>query len=75
MRDRNIGRDEALNIVREKRGRVQPNKGFWKQLEVWERCGYEVWEVVDGGRREKEDYAKWKEDAERKMRDRVESWQ
>jgi hypothetical protein len=35
MRSRGIGRDEALGLAKEKRGRIQPNKGFWGQLEIW----------------------------------------
>ncbi|EPE27672.1 (Phosphotyrosine protein) phosphatases II [Glarea lozoyensis ATCC 20868] len=35
MRSRGIGRDEALALAREKRGKIQPNEGFWGQLEVW----------------------------------------
>jgi hypothetical protein len=50
---------------------VCPNTGFWEQLKIWEECGYEVWEEVDGKRIEKEVYKTWKKNAEEKMRQRI----
>jgi len=71
MRTRKIGRDAALGIVRKERERVRPNAGFWEQLGIWEGCGYEVWEVVGGVRKEKAAYAEWKLRAEEEMRKRI----
>jgi hypothetical protein len=74
MRSRKLDRDEALRFVKMKRPRVQPNSGFWRQLEIWGNSAYEVWEEVDGIRQEKEEYREWKSDAAKKMEARVQDF-
>lgn len=49
MRARKIDRDRALDIVKRARPQVKPNAGFWEQLEVWERCEFDVWDEVQAG--------------------------
>jgi hypothetical protein len=53
-----------------KRPRVQPNSGFWAQLDIWETCKYEVFEEIDKVMKEKEAYAKWKKEAEDDLEER-----
>lgn len=71
MRAQQIGRDEALRFVKTKRPRVQPNSGFWKQLEIWQNCEYNIWEDSQGNKREKKEYAEWKLDTVEKMKERI----
>lgn len=73
-----IGRSAALQLVREKREVVNPNRGFYRQLKVWKECEYDVYSKIriDGVRQLKEEYLKWKrENGERKQdgRDEVSS--
>ena len=68
MRTQKIGRDAALALDKAKRPRVQPNKGFWMWLGIWEECKYEVWEEMEGVRREKRAYGVWKAEAEAEVK-------
>jgi hypothetical protein len=71
MRAQKKDRDALLRFVKMRRPRVQPNRGFWEQLEIWGNCEFEVWEEVEGKKVEKEAYRVWKEGAEEEMQTRV----
>jgi len=71
MRAQKKDRESILRFVKVRRPRVQPNRGFWEQLGIWESCGFEVWEEVEGKKVEKEMYRGWKEGAEEEMKTRV----
>ena len=57
MRETGVDLQEALSYVENRRGCVDPNLGFRKQLELWERLEYDV---VDQDGRHKEAYMRWK---------------
>lgn len=41
MKSQGLSRDVAFKMIKDKRPIVNPNEGFWKQLEVYEACHYE----------------------------------
>ncbi|KAL2048337.1 hypothetical protein N7G274_000248 [Stereocaulon virgatum] len=63
MKVRMLGAFEAMDLVRERHGGIMPNLGFVNQLVVWEECGWELFEEVDGERRKKSAYEEWKGEA------------
>ncbi|KAF5867799.1 putative dual specificity protein [Botrytis fragariae] len=71
MRKRALNREEALAVVRQTRSRVQPNTGFWEQLDIWHDCHHDVFENFDGKILEKEIYREWKAKVMREMGSRV----
>ncbi|CAD6446082.1 2a637dca-ac36-486d-b540-8dc2f72be30c [Sclerotinia trifoliorum] len=71
MRKKTLDRDQALLFVRQKRLRVQPNTGFWEQLNVWHDCQHDVFEYVNGENFLKELYREWKSKAGMEMSNRV----
>lgn len=71
MRKQKKDRDNILQFVKTKRPRVQPNRGFWEQLGIWDACNFEIWEEVGEEKVEKEAYRAWKEKAEEEMKTRV----
>lgn len=62
-----IGYSAALNIVREERPRVNVSEEYVEQLKLWQRCGFNVYEVVKGRKAPKKSYIEWieKESAKR----------
>lgn len=41
MKTRNMSPSDAINFIKQRRPQAQPNYGFTKQLDIFEKCGYE----------------------------------
>jgi hypothetical protein len=54
-----IGYSAALNIVREERPGVIVSEEYVEQLKVWQRCGFNVYEMVKGRKAPKKSYIEW----------------
>ena len=59
MRARRIGRTEAEKHVREKRIGTVVSARCIEQLNVWQRCGFDVYEMVHGKKTPKQPYVEW----------------
>ena len=59
MRSRRIGRTEAERYVREKRKGVVVSERCIEQLNLWQRCGFDVYEMVHGKKTPKGPYMEW----------------
>ena len=59
MRARRIGRTEAERYVREKRTGTVISERCLEQLNVWQRCGFDVYEMVHGKKKPKRPYVEW----------------
>jgi hypothetical protein len=44
MRERGMGFDEALKMLKRARPMIDPNSGFRAQLRLWEACEFDLWE-------------------------------
>lgn len=42
MRRMDMGRDDALQMVQSRRAMIDPNPAFLEQLDVWERCRFDL---------------------------------
>lgn len=59
MRARRIGRTEAEKHVRDKRIGTVVSQRCIEQLNVWQRCGFDVYEMVHGKKTPKRPYVEW----------------
>ena len=59
MRSRRIGRTEAERYVREKRKGAVVSERCIEQLNLWQRCGFDVYEMVNGKKTPKGPYMEW----------------
>lgn len=59
MRSRRMGRAEAERYVREKRKGIVVSERCLEQLNVWQRCGFDVYEMVHGKKTPKRPYVEW----------------
>ena len=59
MRSRRMGRTEAERHVREKRKGIVVSERCIEQLNVWQRCGFDVYETVHGKKTPKGPYVEW----------------
>ena len=59
MRARRIGRTEAQRHVQEKRMGTVISERCVEQLNVWQRCGFDVYEMVHGKKTPKRPYVEW----------------
>ncbi|KAI9826689.1 MAG: hypothetical protein M1819_007323 [Sarea resinae] len=48
MRKNSSSLKETMSLVRSRRKEVKPSSNFLRQLQVWEKVGYRVWEDEDG---------------------------
>ena len=59
MRARRMGQTEAEKHVREKRKGTVVSERHIEQLNVWQRCGFDVYEMVQGKKTPKRPYVEW----------------
>jgi hypothetical protein len=66
MEEMELDYDTALRYVRGARSKIRPNSGFEKQLQLWQKMRYSIYEA--DGKIHKEEYSIWKANNEEQVR-------
>lgn len=71
MEEMDLDFDTALRYVRGGRSKVRPNSGFEKQLELWRRLRYSIYDAKGN---EKEEYVAWKAQNDKEIQSLGSRW-